>query len=399
MNKLQKVNIAFLPIFLSFSIIFLSIGYAAISSITGEIKGTVIANKQDGIFITDVVYDSSLNANPSLSTINSYYQTTLNSSILLSSNNDAGNSSITYEVTIYNSTDDLYQFNKVLYGDEFYDNENITFKLTNLKKGDKLAGKSSITFYITFSYVDDIVAANNILNSYLNFDFIRAGDLIIDYTITKAWDYDGIHYYQAEFILTNIGVDIVSNWNVEIYFPTDVIFNSSWGDGCEPLFSSNESIINVAGVEKLAIGASLKFFVQFGVPIADFQEFEDIVIDSQVVDDSNANQDEPIVSTPGLEFNVIESTNWPSGNGDYAYLYNLEVKNVSDQPISDWQLVIEIPYSGYVSSSWNVIYENADLYIIIKPLEGSSPIQPGDSYNQGGFIIEGAHANFKPVIR
>ena len=43
--------------------IFMGIGYSAINSITGDIKGKAIANNQNGVNITDVEYVSDIDAN------------------------------------------------------------------------------------------------------------------------------------------------------------------------------------------------------------------------------------------------------------------------------------------------------------------------------------------------
>ena len=43
---------------------FMSIGYAAIDSIKGEISGTLLAQAQEGVFVTDMVYSSDVNAVP-----------------------------------------------------------------------------------------------------------------------------------------------------------------------------------------------------------------------------------------------------------------------------------------------------------------------------------------------
>lgn len=151
--------------------LFIGIGYSAINSITFNIGGTAIAKAQDGVFITNVNYISGNGTNKDDSKINRYYQTTLNSTIILS--NTDPSSSITYEVTVYNSTDDAYYFDKVDYliGDTTYSNENIAFKLNGLEQNDVLNSKASITFTITFYYKDGILPDNHILISYLNFKF------------------------------------------------------------------------------------------------------------------------------------------------------------------------------------------------------------------------------------
>ena len=156
-----------LIIFLFIATLFLGIGYAQISSVELNIGGSVIAQKQTGVVIMDVHYVSNNNANISSSIINSYYQTMLNSKIVLG--NDSS-SSITYEITIKNLTNAPKRFDGAVYEQEFYDNPNITYELNGLSIGDVLASNQSVTFTITYKYTGTDIS-NNILNSYINFSF------------------------------------------------------------------------------------------------------------------------------------------------------------------------------------------------------------------------------------
>ena len=126
--------------------LFLGIGYAQVSDINLAIDGLAMTPRQTGIVITDVHYSSNNNAIPVESKIKSYYQTIMDSKMTLG---NALDSSITYEMTITNTTDDDVAFDKVIYGSEFYDNEDIVFELVNLQQDDILAAHSSITFQIT----------------------------------------------------------------------------------------------------------------------------------------------------------------------------------------------------------------------------------------------------------
>ena len=54
------------------SILLMGIGYSAINSITREIRGTVIAEQQNDVFITNVEYVSDVNADTSNSNITYY---------------------------------------------------------------------------------------------------------------------------------------------------------------------------------------------------------------------------------------------------------------------------------------------------------------------------------------
>lgn len=171
MNKNYKgININFLFwLFIIFSTFLLSIGYASINSIILDINGEVSAIPQNEIYITDVIYKTDTNADIENSTINQYYQTLMQSSIVLG---NSSTSSITYSITIYNNGNKTCTFDDVEYSDEFYDNPNIVFELDGLKKWDTIRSKEFITFSITFHYANNTVANSSVLNSFLNFKFL-----------------------------------------------------------------------------------------------------------------------------------------------------------------------------------------------------------------------------------
>lgn len=171
MKKDNKYKLHFIVLgFILISTLFLSIGYASLESITLDIKGEITAVPQSEIFITDVQYNTNVGANIDTSKIDQYYQTVLQSTVNLG---NSGNSSITYNITMYNSGNESYMFKNVEYTDEFYNNPNITFDLNGLKQWDVIQAKQYITFSITFHYLNNSVPANNSLNSYLNFKFVK----------------------------------------------------------------------------------------------------------------------------------------------------------------------------------------------------------------------------------
>lgn len=159
------------PFLLFLSTLFIDIGYASVNSVILDISGSLSAKSQDGIFITKVNYKSDVSADYSSSRIISAYQTMLNSNIYLSKTD--AKSQITYSVTIYNSNDNAYAFDKADYLEsaDTYSNEDITFKIDGLNHGDIIDSKESITFSITFCYKDGILSSNNNLKSLLIFKF------------------------------------------------------------------------------------------------------------------------------------------------------------------------------------------------------------------------------------
>ena len=154
---------------ITIAVMVMGIGYSAINSITGEITGNILAEAQEGVFITDVENVSNVDANMTNSKIENLTKTTLKSIVELSNTNPL--SSITYKVTVYNSSKDIYKFTEVKYDKEFYDNEAITFEITGFIPEQKIQPNETKEILITFKYKDTTaVPANRILNSYLNFN-------------------------------------------------------------------------------------------------------------------------------------------------------------------------------------------------------------------------------------
>jgi len=167
---MKKFKIYNVFIIILFSIITtLGIGYAQISNINLTISGEANLIGQPGVFINNASYSSGNNIDSSLSNINTFYGTMLNTKVVLNDNYD---SSITYEVTIQNTSDTIKQFKGVEYDEAFYDNEDIIYELNNINIGDLLSPNDSVTCTITFKHKENQSSyTNNVLNSYLNFKF------------------------------------------------------------------------------------------------------------------------------------------------------------------------------------------------------------------------------------
>lgn len=209
----NKIHLIFF-IFIIFSTFFLSIGYASLNSIILDINGEVTAVPQTEIYITDVTYKNSTDADIENSKIQQYYQTLMQSSVVLG---NTPTSSITYSVTVYNSSDIAYFFKEVEYSNEFYDNSNIIFELDGLQKWDSIESKQSLTFSITFKYADNNIPDTKILNSYLNFKFIQGSlndtKIIIDNNQNSL-----IYNLATENVKFNVvnNNDFVANINIKM---------------------------------------------------------------------------------------------------------------------------------------------------------------------------------------
>ena len=163
------------------ALLFMSIGYSAINSVTGDISGTVTAKVQDGVFITDVEQTSNVDANLTTSKIKSYVGTLMGSTVDLSKENPS--SEITYKVTVYNNANETMQFSKVVYDeglDVSYDNLNITFEISGFTVGQTIEPNETKEIIIKFKYKDQSsVPENTVLNSYIQFKMSKINRMVI----------------------------------------------------------------------------------------------------------------------------------------------------------------------------------------------------------------------------
>ena len=175
--KFVKIKNSTLLFLLLMAVLVMGIGYASINSVTGEIKGTLTANSQEGVFITDVTYVSDVGAKLSNCKISKYAGTMMQSTVELSNTNVS--SSITYKVTIYNAYKTEAQFAKTIYDNEFYDNQDITFEISGFKPGDIIGSKETKNIIITFKYKGSTIPSNKVLNSYLNFKMEKINRMMV----------------------------------------------------------------------------------------------------------------------------------------------------------------------------------------------------------------------------
>lgn len=138
-----------------------------------NVSGTALASAQEGVFITDVIYKSNNNASLDDSKIVGFYETLLNTEIVLSPDPTIDGSSITYTVNVYNNSDVNYIYVGTFFEEEFYSNDNITFSYTNLNNETIVERHHPYSFDITFSYASDVTPSEEInkLISSLNIKF------------------------------------------------------------------------------------------------------------------------------------------------------------------------------------------------------------------------------------
>ncbi len=163
-NKLFKI----LSLLLVIATLFMSVGYASINSITTTVSGDLIVAAQDGVFISNVNYTLTETEGTTSQKINYYVATFFDSEITLDKNTE---SSITYEITVYNNSDKDYIFIGVVFDPNLYSNPNIEYSLNGITEYNTvLTSKDSITFTITFKYSGTDIS-NNTLKSKINFKF------------------------------------------------------------------------------------------------------------------------------------------------------------------------------------------------------------------------------------
>jgi hypothetical protein len=150
------------------SVLFLSVGYAAVTGVSLEITGTAKSNNNE-LMITDITYFGDVNADVPNSSINNYYLTIMNSKVALTNDKT---SEITYNVTIHNFDNVFKKYKETIYDPSFYDNADITFELDGIDTSVVLAPNDTLTFKITFKYKEEKEDyTNTVLNSILNFKF------------------------------------------------------------------------------------------------------------------------------------------------------------------------------------------------------------------------------------
>ena len=165
-----KTNIFIISI-VSFGAVFLNVGYAALSH-EFIVQGNVGYAPPEKVFITNVEV---LNGD---AITNGYILSTHNSTVTLG---NSGNSTASFEITVFNNTGETYGFNAVTYalyeGDiSAYDNLDIEFNL-NIERKTPIENQAYLTFEVTFSYVKNQVSANKVLNSILNYEFLPIDDI------------------------------------------------------------------------------------------------------------------------------------------------------------------------------------------------------------------------------
>ena len=244
-NSTFRMPTFFLFLFL-ISIFFLGIGYSQVSGVNLDIEGTASAPIPKTVLITDVTYYSSNNADYSLSTINDYNLTLLNSNIVLSSSNL--NSTITYKIKVKNNSETPATYNQALFSTELgYSNTDIEFVVSGIAQGDVLDSQEEREFTVTFKYIDSLTSiTNNSLVSLINFNFdlvnviAKIGE---NYYNTLQDAINAVSTNGAETTIelladTSEIITISSGKNIKLNLKNNVLSNS----GNNPVISNNGTL-------------------------------------------------------------------------------------------------------------------------------------------------------------
>lgn len=205
------------------AILFLGIAYADITKEELMVIGNAETDVQEGVFITKIIYKSSVDADVENSKINYYLKTMMDSKVVLGS---SSTSTITYEVTIYNNTNTEKIYIGALTDDTdeiLYSNTNIGYSVDIEEYVTTIAPGKSLTFTITFSY-EGTDTSNSILNSKLNFRFKDKPTITLNndgqYTIENIYpDYTPQEY---EFTVTNYTESETNIVPMSYYFETTI---------------------------------------------------------------------------------------------------------------------------------------------------------------------------------
>lgn len=168
-KRIPKSTRKMFPIFLLIATLCMSIGYAAVNSVSLDFLGDIAAKDHDGVFITDIEYvereDFLPSENIDIYTAN---KTIVDSKVILEQNSS---SNVKLKITVFNSSNEDHVFVGTFFDEEFYDNTNITFDLIGVEIEDVIKAGDYLTFYAVFKFSDTTKVTDNILNSTIDYRF------------------------------------------------------------------------------------------------------------------------------------------------------------------------------------------------------------------------------------
>lgn len=320
----SSVNRIF-PILILVISVLMSTGYASINSVLLSIGGTVFAYEESGVFISNVTYytDSSSSA-----VINHYSGKLLNTTTTLGKNTNA---SVTYEITVKNTTNDVYSLTGIL-GNEvgndlFYDNYNINCYIKNIANVPLLLSNNEISFEVVFEYADgvnvDVSDFNNVLNSYISFDFQKIHNIT----------YDGIvnYNYPAYCSGSTFNITFINDIPFDVYVEGASSYNYN-----KPNLVINgiEGDILIKGLEGFeyipAISFDKESYLDTGISLFSDENIDKNFELSFTIDDIGSKPDQFATLVNGLyEGGMYQGFLFRVYNGQYELVANTDSVNPS----------------------------------------------------------------------
>ena len=195
--------------------LFLSIGYAQLTATDLQIAGTASVYEQEGVYVSNVNYSSSVNADVSSSETKQRVGATVTSKVFLG---NTQNSSITYQVTVTNSTTKKYIYIGPSVSENFYSNDNIEYSVSGINVGDTIDPNQTRTFNLTYSYKSNayIPAETSELDAYINFGFREYLDITYSYINGSGYPDHVIKYKSTDAQPNVLNVDFGANAPTEM---------------------------------------------------------------------------------------------------------------------------------------------------------------------------------------
>lgn len=245
-NKKQLIK-RIMPSFILIISLFMGIGYSTVTGTYLTLKGEAKSKNPKGVFIYNVEYVKQNESDTTTSTINTYVDTTLSSTIKLS---DEENDYEIYRIYIKNNSSDNHMYLGMSYDDKYFSipNSNVKFSVINdgdegLKEKDIIQGKEERTFLIKFEYIDNYIPTDkNTLSILINFKFNPINSKIVfnanggNISSSQEWIGSGEEVYKIKAIgesygelpaVTKTGYEFIG-WQKQIipsYYPVEYLEN------------------------------------------------------------------------------------------------------------------------------------------------------------------------------
>lgn len=160
-----------------FCILFMSIGYANISSTLLNIQGNVFVKATNDLIITDAILFDGKNYSETNSKVLVYNKLMFKSIVQL---NDS-DSYVTFKITIYNNGNRDFVYENTVFDNtniDNYTNNNIKYTVSGIDNSTKIKPKEYASFNIRFEYLDKDNITNKELTSCLKFIFNKGASVM-----------------------------------------------------------------------------------------------------------------------------------------------------------------------------------------------------------------------------